>query len=58
MPYSAEDERDAIIENMRADTEYKRGLLRFEPWKLTVTALGAGAALTIALIALLTYMHH
>jgi hypothetical protein len=56
--YTEEDERTAHIENMNADSDYKRGLLRFEPWKLVVTALGAGAALTIAIIALLTYMHH
>jgi hypothetical protein len=57
MSYTLEDERQAHIENMQADTEYKRGLLRFEPWKLMVTALGAGAALTLALIALMSYLH-
>ena len=54
---TAEDERDAHIENLNADTDYKRGLLRYEPWKLTVTAMGAGAALVLAIIALLSYMH-
>jgi hypothetical protein len=50
-----EDERDAHIENMKADTEYKRGLLKYEPWKVVITALGAGAALTLAIIALLSF---
>jgi hypothetical protein len=54
--YTQDDERRAHIENMNMDTEYKRGLLKYEPWKVVVTALGAGAALTIAIIALLTFM--
>jgi hypothetical protein len=41
----------------RADTEYKRGLLRYEPWKLAFAAFGAGAALVAALVALLG-LHH
>jgi hypothetical protein len=48
----------ADISNKQADTEYKRGLLRFEPWKLAFTAFGAGAAAVIALIALLTFGSH
>lgn len=47
----------ADIDNKRADTEYKRGLLRYEPWKVALTGLGAGAALTLAMIALLNYLH-
>ena len=65
MSYSEEDERgiriDLMIadtENKRADTEYKRGLLRFEPWKLAFTAFGAGAAFVVALVALLNFFHH
>jgi hypothetical protein len=57
LAYSEEDVRDAHVENMKADTDYKRGLLRYEPWKVAVTALGAGAAIMLALIALLSYMH-
>jgi formate/nitrite transporter FocA (FNT family) len=56
--YSEEDERAAHIENMQADTEYKRGLLKYEPWKIVVTAMGAGAALTLAIIALFTFLGH
>lgn len=41
------------IENKRADTDYKRGLLRFEPWKIAFTAFGAGAAFVAALVVLL-----
>ncbi|HSR78755.1 MAG TPA: hypothetical protein VLN57_19425 [Xanthobacteraceae bacterium] len=50
----------ADIENKRADTDYKRGLLRFEPWKLGFAAFGAGAAVMAALVALLGYFgfHH
>lgn len=35
----------ADIANKRADTEYKRGLLRFEPWKIVLTAMAAGGGL-------------
>ena len=34
----------ADTENKRADTDYKRGLLRFEPRKLAFAAFGASAA--------------
>jgi len=55
--YTEEDVRDAHVENMKADTDYKRGLLKYEPWKVAVTAMGAGAALMLALVALLTWLH-
>jgi hypothetical protein len=48
----------ADIQNKQADTEYKRGLLRYEPWKLGFTAFGAGAAVVAALVALLSYFGH
>lgn len=48
----------ADIDNKRADTAYKRGLLRYEPWKLGFTAFGAGAAVMAALVALLSYFGH
>lgn len=54
------DENEAhevYIENMKADTQYKLGLLKYEPWKVVITAMGAGAALTLAILALLTYLH-
>jgi hypothetical protein len=47
----------ADIANKKADTEYKRGLLRYEPWKVALTGLGAGAALTLALSTLLNFLH-
>jgi hypothetical protein len=46
----------ADIENKRADTEYKRGLLNYEPWKLILAAFGAGAALMAALTAVVTLL--
>lgn len=61
MSYTLEDEREAHIENMKANTEFTHrqiGLLKYEPWKVVMTAFGAGAAVILALIALLTYMHH
>jgi negative regulator of sigma E activity len=39
------DQMRADIQNKRMDTEYKRGLLRWEPWKVMVAALAATAAL-------------
>jgi len=43
----------ADIRNKNADTAYKLGLLRFEPWKLVVVSIGAGVALLAAVQALL-----
>jgi hypothetical protein len=51
----AEDEDRALrmeqmradIANKTADTEYKRGLLRYEPWKLVLTT-GVSALLAVA----------
>jgi hypothetical protein len=48
----------ADIDNKRADPAYKRGLLRYEPWRLAFTAFGAGAAVMAALVALLGYFGH
>ena len=42
----------AQIENLQADTRYKRRLTDMEPLKLAVTAAGAGAALAGAVLAL------
>jgi hypothetical protein len=47
----------ADIANKDADTAYKTGLLRFEPWKIGFTGLAAGAALAGVLIALGGYLH-
>lgn len=35
----------ADIANKNADTAYKQGLLRYEPWRIVITALAAGGAL-------------
>jgi hypothetical protein len=50
----------ADIPNKDADTAYKQGLLKYEPWKLILggmaaggAVLGAGAGLMAGLIALL-----
>lgn len=48
----------ADIENKRADTEYKRGLMRFEPWKIVITALAAGGVVGGALVGGLSYLGH
>jgi hypothetical protein len=64
MSYTDEDERrvrielmQADIDNKRADTAYKRGLLHYEPWKVAFAAFGDGAAVTAALVALLSFQH-
>lgn len=46
----------ADIENKHADTAYKHGLLRYEPWKVIATTAGATAAVTLALLALATFI--
>ncbi len=48
----------ADIDNKPADTAYRHGLLRYEPWRLAFTAFGAGAAVMAALVALLGYFGH
>ncbi len=35
----------ADIENKQADTIYKQGLVKYEPWKVVVSALAASAAI-------------
>ncbi len=40
------------IGNKNADTAYKQGLLRYEPWKVLAGGLAAGAALMAALASL------
>ena len=34
----------ADIENKQADTDYKKGLIKYEPWKVVVSAFAASAA--------------
>jgi hypothetical protein len=46
----------ADIANKNADSDYKRGLLRFEPWKVAVGAFATGAAVVGAMVALEGYL--
>jgi hypothetical protein len=59
MTYTEEDEREAHVENLHMDTEYKRGLIglmRYEPWKLLFGGFAAGATVAVALLALATFI--
>lgn len=47
----------ADIDNKRADTGYKLGLLRFEPWKIVITALAAGGVLGGAFVGAISYVN-
>ena len=40
---------EAANENRPADTDYKRGLLRFAPWKIVIAAFAAAAIIFGAL---------
>jgi len=42
------------ISNKQADTAYKLGLLRYEPWKVVAVAFGAGAGVMGASVALVS----
>jgi hypothetical protein len=51
MVYDADDEQrlkvmqmHADMDNKMADTAYKQGLLKFEPWKIVISAFAASAA--------------
>lgn len=46
----------ADLENKQADTAYKLGLLRYEPWKVFTTAVAASAALFGSIGAVLGYL--
>lgn len=48
----------ADIANKRADSEYKQGLLRFEPWKIVVTAFAAGGAVVAGTAAAMGLLLH
>jgi len=43
--FMAEDERDAHVENMQADTRYKQTLGYWEGWKVLIAAIAATAIL-------------
>lgn len=42
--------------NLKNDSEYKRGLLRFEPWKIVLGGFLSGAATLGAIVGLLTFI--
>jgi RsiW-degrading membrane proteinase PrsW (M82 family) len=44
----------AELENKRADTAYKNGLLKYEPWKVVLASFLSGAAVLGAIVGLLT----
>ena len=46
------------IANKQADTAYKEGLLRYEPWKVVGVAFGAGATVMGAAVALVSAFFH
>ena len=65
MPISDDEERElkvsimrADLANKNADTEYKRGLLRYEPWKVVLGGMTAGAALFAAGAAFMKLFGH
>lgn len=46
----------AQIDNLQADTHYKRRLGDYEPWKLVIAAFLSGAATLGAIVGLLTFI--
>ncbi len=46
----------ADIANKNADTAYKDGLLKYEPWKVVIVSADTGAGLMVALTALATFI--
>jgi hypothetical protein len=47
----------AELDNKRADTEHKRGLAKYEPWKVVIGAFTAGAAVVGGMVALENYLN-
>ena len=52
------DHLRADIENKQTDTFYKRGLLRYEPWKVAAGFFAAGAGLMAAAGAFAAIIFH
>lgn len=48
----------ADIRNKEADTAYKNGLAKWEPWKVLATGFAAGAATLTAAVGLLAIILH
>jgi hypothetical protein len=60
---STNEERELRMELMRADIAAKKAdaalktqQMRWEPWKVVMTAMAAGSGLTLALLALLKWI--
>jgi hypothetical protein len=56
VPFTEDDEREAHVENLHMDTEYKRGLIQYEPWKLILATAGASTAIILTLLAVATFI--
>ncbi len=50
--FTEQDERNAKVRNLEADTMLKLEQRRWEPWKVVSTSFAAGVAFTGALLAL------
>ncbi len=50
--FTEQDERNAKVRNLEADTMLKLEQRRWEPWKVVTTAFAAGVGFTGALLAL------
>ena len=48
----------AQVENVRTDTAYKKGLASWEPWKVVLTGIAAGAGGLTAAVAIMTLILH
>ena len=53
---SDDEVRQAYVENLMADTAYKRQMSDWEPWKAIAVTAGATATLTLALVALAAFV--
>ena len=50
--FTEQDERNAKVQNLEADTMLKLEQRRWEPWKVVTTAFASGVAFSAALLAL------
>ena len=65
MPEDDSEERElrislmkADLQNKAVDTDYKKGLMLWEPWKVLALGLGAGAGLLAASVSILGVVMH
>jgi RsiW-degrading membrane proteinase PrsW (M82 family) len=50
------DQKTADIESKKYEQFYKQGLLKYEPWKLAVSAFAAGGIFMGASVAAMTFI--